>query len=116
MNEGRLLTKDQAASLRCYLAVSDLAAHAMDGRWLKPECLVESARIWVARNNCTATWFERLMIATEAQAIAKTTLDVGTANREAIRPEQLFTDGMAVNYADALVAKVWRRCSGLSAV
>ncbi|SOE87875.1 hypothetical protein SAMN05446935_8544 [Burkholderia sp. YR290] len=64
----------------------------------------------------TTTWFERLMIATEAQAIAKTTLDVGIANREAIRPEQLLADGMTVSYADALDAKVWRRCSGLSAV
>jgi hypothetical protein len=100
------LTKDQAASLRCYLAVSDLAAYALNGKRLAPESLVESARIWLARYACNASWFERLTIATEAQAVAKTTLEVDVENREAIQPERLFTDAMTVNYADALVAKV----------
>jgi hypothetical protein len=112
MDGAQFLTKDQAASLRCYLAVSDLASYALDGERLSPESLVESARIWLARNVCNASWFERLTIATEAQAIAKTTLELDVGIREAVQPERLFTDEMTVNYADPLVAKIWRRCSG----
>jgi hypothetical protein len=116
MQEIRSLTKDQAASLRCYLAVSDVAAYALDGNWLTRECLVESARIWLARNSCTATWFERLLIANEAHNIAKATREHDVESEEATRPERLFTDMMTVNYADPLVAKIWRRCADATAV
>lgn len=112
MEEVRPLTKELAASLRCYLAVSDLAAYALDGRWLTPDCLVESARIWLARNGSTAPWFARLTISTEAHVIAKAVLESELKDTDAARPEQLFTDAMTVNYASAVVAKIWRRCSG----
>ncbi|WP_429433605.1 hypothetical protein [Paraburkholderia sp. GAS33] len=105
------MTRQQAASLRCYLAVSDLAAYALDGKQLSPESLVESARIWLARNACHASWFERLTIAIEAQTVAKTVLEANVKSGDDIQPARLFTDAMTVNYADPLVAKVWRRCS-----
>ena len=111
MDGAQFLTRDQAASLRCYLAVSDLAAYALDGKQLSPESLVESARIWLARNACHASWFERLTIATEAQTVAKTVLEADVKSGDDIQPARLFTDAMTVNYADPLVAKVWRRCS-----
>jgi hypothetical protein len=110
MSGAHSLTSEQAASLRCYLAVSDLAAYALDGKRLSPESLVESARIWLARNACHASWFERLTIAIEAQTVAKTVLDADVKSGEDIQPARLFTAAMTVNYADPLVAKVWRRC------
>jgi hypothetical protein len=78
---------------------------------LSPESLVESARIWLACNACHTSWFERLTIAMDAQTVAKATLEADVKSREDIQPARLFTDAMTVNYADALVAKVWRRCS-----
>ena len=106
MEEVHPLTKEQDASSRCYLAVSDLAAYALDGRWLIPDCLVESARIWLAR----------LTISTEAHVIAKAVLESELKDRDAARPEQLFTDAMTVNYASAVVARIWRRCHGPAGV
>jgi len=41
MSGAHSLTSEQAASLRCYLAVSDLAAYALDGKQLSPESLVD---------------------------------------------------------------------------
>lgn len=111
MSGARSLTSEQAAFLRCYLAVSDLAAYALDGKRLSPESLVESARIWLARNTCYASWFERLTLAIEAQTVAKTVLEADVKSGEDIQPARLFTEAMTVNYADPLVAKVWRRCS-----
>jgi len=111
MSGAHSLTSEQAASLRCYLAVSDLAALALDGKRLSPDSLVESARIWLARNACHANWFERLTIAIEAQTVAKSSLEADVKRGDDIKPERLFTDAMTVNYADPLVAKVWRRCN-----
>ena len=42
MSGAHSLTREQAASLRCYLAVSDLAAYALDGKQLSPESLVST--------------------------------------------------------------------------
>ena len=111
MSGAHSLTREQAASLRCYLAVSDLAAYALDGKQLSSESLVESARIWLARNASHANWFERLTIAIEAQTVAKRVLEADVKSGDDIQPARLFTDAMTVNYADPLVAKVWRRCS-----
>ena len=67
--------------------------------------------LWLARNACHASWFERLTIAIEAQTVAKTVLEADVKSGDDIQPARLFTDAMTVNYADPLVAKVWRRCS-----
>ncbi|MGF6303004.1 hypothetical protein [Paraburkholderia sp. WC7.3d] len=47
MQEVHTLTRDQMATLLCYLAIAELAAFALQGAWLSEANLVESARIWV---------------------------------------------------------------------
>lgn len=107
-----LLTESHAAVLRCYLAVSDLAAYALQQDWLTTEHLVDSARIWLVRNACAATWLERVRIVSEARDIARAVIRCELIGGNAAGVDQLFNADLTVNFAAPLVAKVWRRCNG----
>lgn len=107
-----LLTESHAAVLRCYLAVSDLAAYALHQDWLSTEHLVESARIWLVRNACAATWLERVKIVAEARDIPWAVVALELTNSEEPLADRLFTADLAVNFASPVVAAVWRRCNG----
>lgn len=107
-----LLTESHAAVLRCYLAVGDLAAYALHQDWLSTEHLVESARVWLVRNACAATWLERVNIVAEACNIAQSVIRCEPASGNGGSADQLFNADLTVNFASPLVARVWRRCNG----
>jgi hypothetical protein len=110
MEEAHTLTPEQMATLLCYLATAELAAFALQGAWLSEANLVESARIWFARNDLTTGWLDRVTLAQRAHAIAQDVVLFDNVQLSAIIPARLFTDAMTVNYADALVTKIWHRC------
>jgi hypothetical protein len=110
MERAEALTRNETAALHCYLAVNELAAFALQGEWLPTASLVESARIWLAKNTLTASWLDRVTIARRAHRIARDLITLESASNAPTQPERLFTDAMSVNYADAVVAKVWLRC------
>ncbi|SRR5258706_358121 len=68
----------------------------------------EFAGSWILRVGERLQLLERLMIATEAQAVAKTTLGLDIANHEAIRPEHLFASCNA-----CVATRRWTRARGL---
>lgn len=107
-----VLTDAHAAVLRCYLAVSDIAAYRSHGHWLTSESMVESARLWLAKNACVATWFERITIAAQAHDIAEELICSGVTENEAAHADRLFTAQLTVNFASPLVARIWRKCTG----
>jgi hypothetical protein len=49
-------------------------------------------------------------LAQRAHAIAQDVVLFDNVQLSAIIPARLFTDAMTVNYADALVTKIWHRC------
>lgn len=110
MEKAEALTRNETAALLCYLAVNELATFALQGEWLPTANLVESARIWLAKNTLIASWLDRVTIARKAHGIARDLISLESASNAPIQPERLFTDAMSANYADALVAKVWLRC------
>lgn len=59
MEDAPVLTGEQIAALLCYLATAELAAFALQGAWLSEANLVESTRIWFARNHLTTGWLDR---------------------------------------------------------
>jgi hypothetical protein len=107
-----VLTEAHASVLRCYLAVTDIAAYQMQGHWLSSENLAESARLWLQRNACTASWLERVSVTAEAHDIAHQVVREGLTDSETPRPDRLFTTQLTVNFASPLVAKVWGKCTG----
>jgi hypothetical protein len=68
----------------------------------------EFAGSWILRVGERLRLLERLMIAMEAQAVAKTTLGLDIANHEAIRPEPLFASREA-----CVATRRWTRARGL---
>lgn len=106
------MTESHAAVLRSYLAVSDLAAYALPQDWLTTEHLVGSARIWLVRNACAATWLERVRIVSEARDIARAVIRCEIISGNGSGVDQLFNGDLTMNFASPLVAKVWRRCNG----
>lgn len=110
MEDARILTREQMATLLCYLATADLAAFVLQGAWLSGANLVESTRLWFARNHLTTGRLERVTLARRAHAITLDVVRLDDVQLTAIIPARLFTDAMTVNYADALVTKIRRRC------
>jgi hypothetical protein len=106
-----LLTDAHKSVLRCYLAVSDVAALSLQGDWLNDDHLVESARIWLQRNALTASWLERIEVVAEAREIARALVEHELGDGDDARPEHLFTPAMTVQYSSPVVAKIWRRCN-----
>ncbi|TDN62208.1 hypothetical protein [Paraburkholderia sp. BL10I2N1] len=70
MTEPRTLTREQMAALLCYLATAELAVFALQGTWLTETRLVESARLWLARNQLTIGGDDRIAVAQRAHDIA----------------------------------------------
>ena len=109
------LTKTETAALVCYLAVSELATFGLQGEWLSTANLVESASIWLARNDLATSWLDRVSIARMTHKISKGVAGAENLVSAPIQAERLFIDAMLVNFADPLVAKVWRTCLELQA-
>jgi hypothetical protein len=113
-----VMTGAHADVLRCYLAVSDLAACQSRGAWLSVDNRIESSRTWLATHACVATGLERAAIAAEAHAIAQDIAQdiaqeiahAGFVNEGPESGPPLFTAQMTLNFASPLVARVWRKC------
>jgi hypothetical protein len=105
-SNSELLT-DARTHLLCYLVASALASYALTETW-RVDHMVESARIWLARNRKSTSWLERitlgqlaLKLAREQQVQTRTYVDVRT----------LFTNELGLNYQSPVVGRLWRRCS-----
>lgn len=105
-----VLTDAHASVLRCYLAVSEVAAYRLQGAWLTTDNMVESSRIWLARHGCIASWLERVTIAAQAHDIACEFVRKRQADVDNVSPEHLFTAQLTVNYGSPLVAQIWQKC------
>jgi hypothetical protein len=101
------LVTDARTHLLCYLVASALASYALTKSW-RIDHMVESARIWLARNQKSTSWLERIMLgqlalklAREQQAQTRAYADVGT----------LFNSELGLNYESPVVGRLWQRCS-----
>ncbi len=95
--------------LLCYLVTSALASHALTKTW-RVEHVVESTRIWLARNMMSASWLDRVMLGQTALKLSREHL----ADSRAVRQSDaltLFTSELTLNYQSPLVGQIWQRCS-----
>ena len=95
--------------LLCYLVTSALASHALTKTW-RVDHVVESARIWLARNMMSASWLDRLMLGQLALKLSHEHLTASHALRQS-DALTLFTNELTLNYQSPLVGHIWQRCS-----
>jgi hypothetical protein len=74
------------------------------------EHVVESARIWLARNKISASWLDRLMLGQLALKLSREHLTASNTVRQS-DALSLFTNELALNYQSPLVGHIWQRCS-----
>ncbi|WP_144157375.1 hypothetical protein [Paraburkholderia sp. BCC1885] len=99
------------AALLCHLVVYELAAFAINRRWLTAANLVESARLWFAHGGRVSVWADRIAAVHRAQHIARRLVADGKIQPATLLPGRLlFADSLTVNYADPVVGHVWRAC------
>ncbi len=94
--------------LLCYLVASALASHALTKTW-RVDHVVESARIWQARNLMSASWLDRLMLGQLALKLSREHLVASKTVRQS-DALALFTDELALNYQSPLAGRIWQRC------
>jgi hypothetical protein len=94
--------------LLCYLVASALASHALTKTW-RVDHLVESSRIWLARNRMSADWLDRLMLGQMALKLSREHLTAPHAVRQ-LDALTLFTSELTLNYQSLLVEHIWQRC------
>jgi hypothetical protein len=107
-HQKKSLAPTSRAHLLCYLVANALASHALTKTW-RVEYVVESARIWFARNRVSASWLERLTLGQLALKLSREYLAIFNAVRQLDRLT-LFTNELMLNYQSPLVGRVWQRC------
>jgi hypothetical protein len=97
------------ADLLCFLVATVAASHTLTHDW-RIDHLVESCRIWLARNAVAMDWLDRVLLGQLALKIAKRKLqDAGIAVRQCDVPA-LFTGEMTLNRASTVVQKMMKLC------
>jgi hypothetical protein len=109
----RSLDSAARTHLLCYLVVSALASHALTKTW-RVEHVVESVRIWLARNSKSASWLDRLMLGQLALKLSREHLIAFDAVRQS-DALTLFTKELGLNYQSPLVGHIWKRCNDVLA-
>src|ERR1700744_23064 len=94
--------------LLSYLVASALASYLLTGSW-RVEHTVESARIWLARNRCSASWLDRLTLVQLALKLSREHLRTSRALLKS-GALSLFTSELTLNYESPLVGRIWQRC------
>ncbi len=103
------LRKVTGTYLLCYLVTSALASHALTKTWCV-EHVVESARIWLARNRMWASWLDRVMLGQLSLKLSREHLSASHAVRQS-DALSLFANELTVNYQSPLVGHIWQRRS-----
>ena len=97
------------ADLLCFLVATVAASHTLTHEW-RVDHLVESCRIWLARNGVSMDWLDRVFLGQLALTIARRELkDAGIAVRQS-DVQALFTGDMALNHASTVVQKMMKLC------
>jgi hypothetical protein len=99
----------ERTDLLCYLVTSALLSHALTRTW-RVDHVVESSRIWLAKNMMSASWLDRLMLGRPALKLLRKQLRASHSMRQS-DAVTLFTKDLTLNYQSSLVRQIWQRCS-----
>jgi hypothetical protein len=97
------------ADLLCFLVATVTASHTLTYEW-RVDHLVDSCRIWLARNVVSIDWLDRVLLGQRALKIAKVELKAAGISIRQSDVLALFTAEMTLNHASTMVQKMMRVC------
>jgi len=103
------LEPESQANLLCFLVATVAASYSLTSEW-RVDHVVESCRIWLARNRAVLPWLERVTLGQLALQIARRDLRAaGIAVRQS-NVQSMFTNEMGINTASTLVQRISAVC------
>jgi hypothetical protein len=111
MNPSTQTTREleSQTNLLCFLVATVAALYSLTNEW-RVDHVVESCRIWLARNRVALPWMKRITLGQLALQIARRDLrTAGIAVRQS-NVQTLFTDEMGINTASTLVQHISAVC------
>lgn len=97
------------ADLLCFLVATVAASHSLTCEW-RIDHLVESCRIWLARNLVTMDWLDRVQLGQLALTIARRDLKSAGISVRQCDVRALFTGDMGLNRSSTVVQKMMALC------
>ena len=103
------LEPESQTNLLCYLVATVAASYSLTNEW-RVDHVVESCRIWLARNRAVLPWLERVTLGQLALQIARRDLHVAGITVRQSNVQSMFTNEMCINTASTLVQRISAVC------
>src|ERR1700692_4607852 len=101
LNATTTLEPESQTDLLCFLVATVAASYSLTNEW-HVDHVVESCRIWLARNRVALPWLERVTLGQLALQIGRRDLrTAGIAVRQS-NVQSMFTNDMGINTARTL--------------
>jgi hypothetical protein len=105
------LEPESQTNLLCFLVATVAASYSLTNEW-RVDHVVESCRLWLARNRVALPWLKRVTLGQLALRIARRDLRAaGIAVRQS-NVQSMFTNEMCINTASTLVQRISAVCEG----
>jgi hypothetical protein len=99
------LESESQTNLLCFLVATAAASYSLTSEW-RVDHVVESCRIWFARNRIAVPWLKRVQLGQLALQIARRDLRAAGIAIRQCDIQHLFTDEMGINQASALAQRI----------
>jgi hypothetical protein len=97
------------AELLCFLVAIAAASYALSGQW-RVDHVVQCCRQWLAKNDMTMHWLERVRIGQLALKIASRELKGAGVAVRLSNVQALFTSELELNEASTMVQRMMALC------
>src|SRR5882672_3148140 len=99
------LEPESQTNLLCFLVATVAASYSLTNEW-RVDHVVESCRIWLARNRVALPWLERVTLGQLAIQIARRKLRAAGIAVRQCNVQSLFTNEMDLNRASTVVQRI----------
>ena len=103
------LEPESQTNLLCYLVATVAASYSLTNEW-RVDHVVESCRIWLARNRVALPWSKRVTLGQLALQIARRDLRAAGITVRQSSVQSMFTNQMGINTASTLVQRISAVC------
>src|ERR1700688_1826722 len=103
------LEPESQTNLLCYLVATVAASYSLTNEW-RVDHVVESCRIWLARNRVALPWLKRVTLSQLALQIACRDLHVAGITVRQSNVQSMFTSEIGINQASTVVQRISAVC------